>query len=87
LVWVDWTPYNKLHSKIINEKQSRYSDDILQTQALLPVLKQLTTLAWQQSKIQHGFKRWHFFFTALIYATLTRSACESATEQPLNKVL
>jgi uncharacterized integral membrane protein len=73
--------------KLLKKKQSRYSDEVLQTLAFLPVLKQLTTLVWQQSKLQQGFKRWSFFFTALIYTTLTWSGHESITQQPLNETL
>lgn len=57
--------------KLLKKKQSRYSDEVLQTMAFLPVLKQLTTLAWQQSKSYNGFRRWHFFLGSLIHATLT----------------
>jgi hypothetical protein len=57
--------------KLLKKKESRYSDEVLSALAFVPVLKQLTALAWQQSKLQRRFKRWYFFITALIYATLT----------------
>jgi hypothetical protein len=56
---------------------------VLSILSFLPVLKQLTVLAWQQSKWYGGFKRWQFFFTALIHTTLTYT--ESLSEEmPLN---
>jgi hypothetical protein len=73
--------------KLLKKKQSGYSDEVLQTLAFIPVLKQLAAAAWQQSKLQQGFKRWSFFFTALIYTTLTWSGQETITQQPLNKTL
>jgi uncharacterized integral membrane protein len=59
--------------KLLKKKESRYSDEVSKTLSFLPVLNRLTNLAWRQSKLHHGFKRWHFFFTALIYAALTWS--------------
>jgi hypothetical protein len=61
----------KAIQKLLKKKQSRYSDEVSKALSFLPVLNKLTNLAWQQSKLHRGFKRWHFFFTALIYATLT----------------
>ncbi len=65
--------FTKAIQKILQKKQSRYSDEVLKTLSFLPVLRQLTTRAWQQSKAYKGFGRWHFFLTALIHATLTYS--------------
>lgn len=65
--------FTKGIQKILKKKESRYSDEVAKTLSYLPVLKKLTNLAWQQSKLHRGFKRWHFFFTALIYAALTWS--------------
>jgi hypothetical protein len=61
----------KAIQKLLKKKEGRYSDEVLNTLAFMPVLKQLTTCAWQQSKLQDGFKRWQFFIIALIYTTLT----------------
>ena len=75
--------FTKAIQKLLKKKQSRYSEDVLSILSFLPVLKQLTELVWQQSKWHRGFKRWQFFFTALIHTTLTYA--ESATEEiPLN---
>jgi hypothetical protein len=63
--------FTKAIQKLLQKKESRYSDEVLKALSFIPVLKQLTIMAWQQSKLQHGFKKWHFFFTALIHATLT----------------
>lgn len=65
--------FTKAIQKILQKKESRYSDEVLKTLAFLPVLRHLTTLAWQQSKTQQGLGRWHFFFASLIHATLTYS--------------
>lgn len=73
--------------KLLKKKQRGYSDEVLQTLAFIPVLKQLTAAAWQQSKLQQGFKRWSFFFTALIYTTLTWSGHDSFIQQPPNSPL
>ena len=65
--------FTKGIQKILKKKESRYSDEVSKTLSFLPFLNKLTNLAWQQSKLHRGFKRWHFFFTALIYAALTWS--------------
>jgi hypothetical protein len=65
--------FTKAIQKLLHKKESRYSDEVLKTLSFLPVLRKLTTLAWQQSKLQQGFSRWYFFFAALIHATLTYS--------------
>jgi hypothetical protein len=69
----------KVIQKLLKKKESRYRDEVLRTLSFLPVLRQLTVLAWQQSKIYTGFKRWYFFFTALIHTTLIHS--ESANPE------
>ena len=75
--------FTKAIQRLLQKKESRYSDEVLKTLSFLPVLKQLTALAWQQSKLLHGFRRWQFFFTALIHTTLTYTESQ-ATEIPLN---
>ncbi len=65
--------FTKAIQKLLHKKESRYSDEVLKTLSFLPVVRKLTALAWQQSKLQQGFKRWYFFFAALIHATLTYS--------------
>ena len=65
--------FTKGIQKILKKKEIRYSDEVSKTLSFLPVLNKLTNLAWQQSKLHRGFKRWHFFFNALIYAALTWS--------------
>jgi hypothetical protein len=65
--------FTKAIQKILQKKQSRYSDEVLKTLSFLPVLRRLTALAWQQSKLHSGFKRWYFFFASLIHTTLTYS--------------
>ncbi len=63
----------KVIQKILQKKESKYNDEVLKVLSFLPVLRQLTALAWQQSKLYRGLKRWYFFFAALIHATLTYS--------------
>ena len=70
--------------KLLKKKESRYSDEVARTLSFLPVLKKLAALAWQQSKLQRGSKRWLFFFTAFIYAALTWSEPELIEETPTN---
>ena len=65
--------FTKAIQKLLQKKESRYSDEVLKALSFLPVLKQLTALAWQHSKLQRGYRRWYFFFAALIHATLTYS--------------
>lgn len=59
--------------RLLQKKQSRYSDEILRTLSFLPLFRQLTGLAWQESKLYSGFRRWHFFFSALVHWSLTCS--------------
>lgn len=75
--------FTKAIQRLLKKKQSRYSTEVLSILSFLPVLKQLTSLAWQQSKLYRGFSRWQFFFTSLIHATLTYTDSTSA-EIPLN---
>ncbi len=74
----------KTIQKLLKKKQSRYSDEVAVTLSFLPVLKKLTALAWKQSKQYNGFKRWHFFISALIYATLTYTDAVSDKNPSLN---
>jgi hypothetical protein len=65
--------FTKAIQKLLQKQESRYSEEVLKTLSFLPVLRSLTTLAWKQSKLQPGFRRWSFFFAALIHVTLTYS--------------
>lgn len=65
--------FTKAVQKLLQKKENRYSDEVSKALAFLPVLRQLSVLAWQQSKLHSGFKRWHIFFTTLIHAALTYS--------------
>lgn len=75
--------FTKAIQRLLQKKESRYSDEVLSILSFLPVLKQLTALAWQQSRQQPGFRRWRFFVTALIHATLTYSG-SATTSDPIN---
>lgn len=70
--------------KWLQKKESRYSEEVLNILSFLPVLRQLTGLAWQKSKLYKGLTRWHFFFSAIIHLTLTYS--ETAKPGALFKV-
>ena len=76
--------FTKGIQKLLKKKESRYSDEVLGTLSFLPVLKQLTALAWQQSKLHRGYKRWQFFFTAIIYASLTYPDTGSIKQTRIN---
>ncbi len=85
LIWflVIGPVFTKALQKLLIKKQSRYSADVMGILSFLPVLRQLTVLAWQQSKVHRGLKRGHFFFTAIIHTTLTYAESTTA-EMPLN---
>jgi hypothetical protein len=65
--------FTRLVQKILQKKESRYSDEVLKTLSFLPVLRQLTALAWRKSKAYPGIGRWRFFFSALVHWSLTCS--------------
>ena len=75
--------FTKAIQKLLKKKESRYSAEVLSILSFLPVLKQLTSLVWQQSKSHQGISRWQFFFTSLVRTTLTYTESPSA-EIPLN---
>lgn len=63
--------FTKAIQNFLQKKQSSYSNEVLQIISFIPVLRQLTTLAWQQSKLSKGLARWSSFVSTLIHATLT----------------
>lgn len=63
--------FSKAIQKLLQKKESRYSDEVLKTLSFVPQLKQITTLAWQQSKQRSGVSRWYFFFASTIHTALT----------------
>ena len=79
--------FTKVIQKLLKKKENRYSDEVLRTLSFLPVLNKLTNLAWQQSKLHRGFKRWQLFLTALIYAALTYSEPDLIEKKPLNNTV
>jgi hypothetical protein len=79
--------FTKGIQRLLKKKESKYSDEVARTLSFLPVLRKITALAWQQSKLHRGFKRWQFFFTALIYASLTWSESAVAEETHLNDTI
>ena len=75
--------FTKAIQKFLQKKESRYSDEVLKALSFLPVLRQLTAMAWQQSKLHHGLSKWSYFLLALIHSTLTYT--EPAADLPFNK--
>lgn len=65
--------FTKLIQKLLQKKQSRYSDEVLRTLSFLPMLRRFSALAWQKSKAYSGLARWQFFFSALVHWSLTCS--------------
>lgn len=65
--------FTRLIQKLLQKKESRYSDEVLKTLSFLPMLRQLTGLAWQKSREYSGLARWQFFFSALVHWSLTCS--------------
>jgi len=65
--------FTKAIQKVLQKKESRYSDEVLKTLSFLPVLRRITALAWQQSSVYRGLKRWSVFLGTLIHTTLTYS--------------
>jgi hypothetical protein len=63
----------KLIKQVLKKKQGKYNQEVLQVISFLPVLKRLTTLAWQHSKTKKGFNRWYTFFSSLIHWSLVYS--------------
>ena len=63
--------FTKIIQRILRKKGHKYGDEVLRALSFIPVLKQLTKLAWQHSRQYYGFKRWHYFFNVLIHTALT----------------
>ena len=70
--------FTKLIQRLLQKKQSRYSDEVLKTLSFLPMLNQLSGLAWQKSKAYSGLARWQFFFSALVQWSLTSTDIPNA---------
>ena len=75
----------KLILKLLHKKQNRYSESINKTMEFLPVLRQLTALAWQKSKFCKGGKRMQYFFSTLLRWSLLYSDISGTekTNKPL----
>ncbi len=61
----------KAVQKLLRRNESRYRDEVSRVLEFIPVLKQLSVLAWQQSSSAPVSKRWHVFFSSFIHAALT----------------
>lgn len=73
----------KLIQRILQKKETKYSEEVLKTLSFLPVLKQLAALAWQQSKEHKGLQRWNLFVGLLIHGSLTYSEVDAQLKPKL----
>ena len=56
---------------MLKKKESRYHEKVSATLSFIPVLRRLTSMAWQKSNPYKGWSRWQFFFSTLIHWSLT----------------
>ncbi len=63
--------FTKLIKKLLQKNRGRYSEEVSGILSFLPVLRQLTAMAWRKSKLQKAGGRWHVFLTELIRSSLT----------------
>ena len=63
----------RLIIKLLKQKESRYRKEVTETLSVLPSIKKLSILAWQQSRKYHGLKRITFFLSLLLHWSLTYS--------------
>lgn len=63
----------KLIKQFLAGKEKAYNEEVSQTLAFLPVMRQLTFTAWQKSKEQKSGARWYVFMNTLIHWTLIYS--------------
>lgn len=73
--------------QLLKKKESRYSAEVSRTLAFLPVLRQLTALAWRKSKSNKAGNRWYIFLSQLIHSSLTYNddPGKAGTEAPFKK--
>lgn len=60
----------RLIMQVLHKQEHRYSDEVAATLSFMPVLRQLSGWAWQQSKMKKGPGRYPLFLSLLIQATL-----------------
>jgi len=79
--------FTRLIKRLLQKKESRYSEEISRTLSFLPVLRQLTALAWRKSRLSKGGSRWYIFLSELIHSSLTynEDSGKAATVAPFKK--
>ena len=75
--------FTRLILRALQKKAGRYSESISRTLSFLPVLRPLTTLAWQKSKDYNGWNRMYYFFITLVCWSLVYSELPDS-KQSLN---
>ncbi len=63
--------FTKFIKRALHKKENHYSEEISRALSFLPVLRQLTTRAWQMSKQQKDGGRLQFFLATMILWSLT----------------
>lgn len=58
---------------LLKQKENRYRKEVTETLSVLPSIKKLSILAWQQSRKYRGLKRITFFLSLLLHWSLTYS--------------
>ncbi|MBC8110572.1 MAG: hypothetical protein H7Y04_05880 [Verrucomicrobia bacterium] len=61
----------KMFQKLLRKQSNRYATHVTQTLDLLPQLRQITRLSWQQTATQKGWQRYRSFLFQLLLYTLT----------------
>jgi len=69
--------FTRLIIQFLQKKESRFSEQVSQTLAFLPVMRRIAAVAWQKSKPLSGWKRWHRFLSSLLHWTLTYTEMSS----------
>lgn len=77
----------KLIKRLLQKKEGRYSAEISSTLTFLPVLRQITTIAWRKSRSKKRGGRWSAFLAELIHSSLTynEESIKPATVSPLKQ--
>lgn len=63
----------KLITQQLKDSKKKYHKEVSETLSVLPIIKKLSHIAWQQTQSYKGFKRIGIFVSTLLYWTLTYS--------------
>ena len=61
----------KFIQQLLKKKESRYHEEVAEAIAFLPLFKQITYIAWQKSRQYRGWKRLQYFFSGIVYWSIT----------------